>query len=136
MMREKFITMFQNEQRWEEYQTDDAELILVAYGISSRVCKTTVREARKRGMKLGLIRPISVWPYPRKAFENIPPHVKSYVSVEMSLSSQMGEDILLACRHERPLYGYLTAEEVPTPEGVIAYCEKIFNGEVEPMEVV
>lgn len=136
MMREKFITMFQNEQRWEEYQTDDAELILVAYGISSRVCKTTVREARKRGMKLGLIRPISVWPYPRKAFENIPPHVKGYVSVEMSLSSQMGEDILLACRHERPLYGYLTAEEVPTPEGVIAYCEKIFNGEVEPMEVV
>ena len=54
----------------------------------------------------------------------------------MSLSSQMGEDILLACKHQRPLYGYLTAEDVPEPEGLIEYCEKILAGEIEAMEVL
>ena len=52
--------------------TEDAELILVAYGISSRICKSAVRRAREAGMKLGLIRPITAWPYPKKAFENLP----------------------------------------------------------------
>lgn len=136
MMREKFKTMFDTEQRWEEVETEDAELVLVAYGISARVCKTAVRQARAQGMKLGLIRPISVWPYPRKAFADIPDHVKGYVTVEMSLSSQMGEDVLLACKHQRPLYGYLTAVEVPTAEGIINYCRQILAGEIEPMEVL
>lgn len=136
MMREKFKTMFEQEQRFEAVMTEDAQLILVAYGISSRVCKTAVRQARARGLKLGLIRPISVWPYPRAAFARIPDCVKGYVTVEMSLSSQMGEDVLLACRHQRPLYGYLTAAEVPTAEGLIAYCEKILAGEILPMEVL
>lgn len=136
IMRNKFATMFNEEQRWEEIMTDDAELILVAYGISARVCKSAVRAARKQGMKLGLIRPISVWPYPRKAFENIPDHMRGYVTVEMSISTQMGEDILLACKHRRPLYGHLTAVKVPTAEGIISYCKEVLAGNVEPTEVL
>lgn len=136
IMKNKFTAMFQDEQRWEEIMTEDAELILVAYGISARACKSAVREARKQGMKLGLIRPISVWPYPRKAFENIPDHMKGYVTVEMSISSQMGEDILLACKHQRPLYGHLTAVRVPTTEGILSYCKEVLAGNVEPMEVL
>jgi 2-oxoglutarate ferredoxin oxidoreductase subunit alpha len=133
---EKFVTMFENEQRWEEVEIADAELVLVAYGISSRVCKSAVREARKKGLKIGLLRPVSVWPYPRKAFEKMPSCVKGFVSVEMSLSSQMGEDILLACKHSKPLYGHLTALRVPTAEGIIENCKQILAGKVGPMEVL
>lgn len=135
-MRDKITTMFNEEQRWEEFMAEDAELVLVAYGISSRVCRSAVRQARKEGMKLGLIRPITVWPYPRKAFANIPDSVKGYVSVEMSLTSQMGEDIILATHNDRPLYGYLTTKDLPTVEGIIAYCSDILAGKIEPMEVL
>lgn len=136
LMKDKFTTMFENEQRWEEVRIDDAELVLVAYGISSRVCKSAVRQARKDGLKLGLLRPISVWPYPRKAFEKMPASVKGYVTVEMSLSSQMGEDVLLACKHSKPLYGHLTAVRVPTAEGIIENCKQILAGKVRPLEVL
>lgn len=136
MMLEKFETMFNDEQRWESFMVEDAELVLVAYGISSRVCRNAVRQARSSGIKLGLIRPITVWPYPRKAFSNLPESVKGLVSVEMSLTSQMGEDILLATRHEKPLYGYLTSKELPTAEGIIDYCKEILSGNIRPMEVL
>ena len=136
LMRDKFKEMHDNEQRWESFQGEDAELVLVAYGISSRVCRSAVRQARKEGLKLGLIRPITVWPYPQKAFENVPASVKAYVSVEMSISSQMGEDILIASKNNRPLYGYLTSKDLPTVEGIIDYCREILAGNVQPMEVL
>ena len=136
LMRDKFKEMHDNEQRWESFQVEDAELVLVAYGISSRVCRSAVRQARKEGLKLGLIRPITVWPYPQKAFENVPSSVKAYVSVEMSLSSQMGEDILVASKNDRPLYGYLTSKDLPTVEGILEYCRDILAGNVQPMEVL
>lgn len=135
-MKDKMETMFHDEQRWEEFMVEDAELVLVAYGISSRVCRSAVRQARKEGMKLGLIRPITVWPYPRKAFENVPASVRAYVSVEMSITSQMGEDIILASKNDRPLYGYLTSKDLPTVEGIIEYCSEILSGNVRPMEVI
>ena len=135
-MREKIETMYREEQRWESFMTEDAELVLVAYGISSRVCRTAVRQARKNGVKLGLIRPITVWPYPRKAFEAMPESVKGYVSVEMSLTSQMGEDILIATKYSKPLYGYLTSKDLPTAEGIIDYCKEVMEGRIQPMEVL
>ena len=135
-MRDKIETMYREEQRWESFMTEDAELVLVAYGISSRGCRTAVRQARRNGMKLGLIRPISVWPYPRKAFEAMPESVKGYVSVEMSLTSQMGEDILIATKYSKPLYGYLTSKDLPTAEGIIDYCKEVMEGRIQPMEVL
>ena len=135
-MRTKFKTMHDNEQRWEEFMTEDAEIVLVAYGISSRVCKSAVRQARKEGLKLGLIRPITVWPYPVKAFEKLGECTKALVTVEMSLSSQMGEDILLSTRYAKPLYAYLTSKDLPTAEGILSFCRNVMNGEVQPMEVL
>lgn len=136
MMLNKFKTMFSEEQRWESVMTDDAELILVAYGISSRVCKTAVREARTAGIKLGLIRPITVWPFPRKAFENLPESVKGFVTVEMSISSQMGEDIMMAARNSKPLYGCLTNVNIPKAKEIVDFCLDVLAGKVEPMEVI
>jgi 2-oxoglutarate ferredoxin oxidoreductase subunit alpha len=135
-LRDKFQRMHDDEQRWEKFMVDDAELVLVAYGISSRVCKTAVRQARKEGFKLGLIRPISVWPFPEKAFENLPDSVKGYVTVEMSLTSQMGQDVLLATRSSKPLYAYLTTLNLPTAEGILEFCRGIVAGQIQPMEVL
>ena len=134
-MRNKFKTMYENEQRWEEFQTDDAEIVLVAIGISSRVCKSAVRQARKEGFKLGLLRPITVWPFPRKAFEKMPKSVEAYVTVEMSMSSQMGEDVLLAMKHQKPFYSYLTTKYIPKAEDIVNFCKDIKAGKVQQTEV-
>lgn len=135
MMRARFIEMHEQEQRWEEFMTEDAELILVAYGISSRVCKSAVRRAREQGIQIGLIRPISVWPYPKKAFENLPEGLKGLVTVEMSLSAQMGQDVLLATEFKVPLYGYLTSKYVPTTQGIVDYCTSVLMGHEKELEV-
>ena len=136
MMRKKFVTMHDEEQRWEEFMTEDAQLIFVAYGISSRVCKSAVRYAREEGIKLGLIRPISVWPYPEKAFSNLPESCKGLVTVEMSLSSQMGPDVRLATKFSIPLYGYLTSKYVPKATELVKYCKNILAGNEKELEVL
>lgn len=136
MMRKKFVTMHDNEQRWEEFNTEDAELILVAYGISSRICKSAVRYAREEGIKLGLIRPISVWPYPEKAFENLPKQLKGLVTVEMSLSAQMGQDLMLATKCNIPIYGYLTSKYVPKAADIVEYCKNVLAGKEKELGVL
>lgn len=135
MTRDKFKTMHDNEQQWEEFMTEDAELILVAIGISSRICKSAVRRAREQGIQLGLIRPVSVWPFPEKAFGNLPAGLKGLVTVEMSLSAQMGQDIRLATKFSVPLYGYLTSKYVPTAEGLVEYCKRVLDGKETQVEV-
>ncbi len=136
MMRDKFRTMHENEQRWEEFMIEDAELILVAIGISSRVCKSAVRRARENGVKLGLIRPISVWPFPEKAFKNLPASCKALASVEMSLSAQMGQDVMMASRCKLPVYSYLTTKYIPTTQGIVDFCNDVLAGKAAEMEVL
>ena len=135
MVQTKFKEMHDNEQRWEEFMVDDADLVLVAYGISSRICKSAVRRARSQGLKLGLIRLISAWPYPEKAFKNLPSSVKALVSVEMSLSAQMGQDVCLATRFTLPVYAYLTSKYVPKTQGIVDYCKRVLEGKEKELEV-
>ncbi len=136
MMQKKFKDMHDSEQRWENFMTDDAEMILAAIGISSRVCKSAVRRARENGVKLGLIRPISVWPFPEKAFQNLPASVKCLATVEMSLSAQMGQDVLLANRCKLPVYSYLTTKHIPTTQGIVDFCNDVLAGKAAEMEVI
>lgn len=133
---EKYETIMENEQRWEEYEVEDAEIILVAYGVSSRVCKTAVRQARANGMKIGLIRPITLWPYPRKAFENLPKDLKGFMAVEMSITGQMIEDICLATKSAYPVYGHCTAIDIPRAEDIVAKCQDILNGKLKSKEAL
>ncbi len=135
MQMAKYKAMVENEQRWESIEVDDAEIVLVAYGISSRVCKTAVREARQAGIKLGLIRPITVWPFPRKAFEALPDTVKAYVTVEMTIATQLGLDVELASKRNHPMYSYCTGVEIPTTDGVIDFCKDVLAGKIQPTEV-
>ena len=89
----------ETEARYEEYRMDDAEIALVAFGIAARVSKNAVDEARRQGIKVGLIRPITLWPFPKAPFTKALTHVKSMISVELSMG-QMIEDVKLAtdCR--------------------------------------
>lgn len=102
-LKGKYDRIVENEQRWESIQTEDAEVVLVSYGISSRICEEVVSIARAKGQKVGLIRPITLYPFPVKAFENLK-MVKAFASVEMSCLSQMIEDVALTVRGRAPVY--------------------------------
>ncbi len=116
----KYEAVTANEQRWESYMADDAEVIAVAFGISSRIAKEAVRLARAQGFKLGLIRPITLWPYPTKAFEALSPNLKGFVCVEMNILGQMVDDLTLATENKYPIESYGTFFDVPDPEVIIA----------------
>lgn len=118
-LREKYAQIEANEQRWESVCTEDAEIVLVAYGISSRVSKEAVKVARRRGMKLGLIRPITLWPYPKKAFDALGEQVKGFLCVEMSILGQMRDDVVLACGNRRPVEDYGEFANVPSVDVIL-----------------
>ena len=127
-LREKYRQITENEQRWENIDVKDAEVVLVAYGISSRVCKEAVKNARAQGIKLGLIRPKMITPFPVKAFEEISPDCKGIEIVEMSIKGQMTDDVALATRCKYPIYGYFTSFEVPESDKVIEIAKDILAG--------
>lgn len=115
-LNRKYNDIIKNEQRWEEYQTDDADYLLVGFGTCGRIAKSAVQMARKEGIKLGLIRPISLWPFPTKAFER---DVKAYLTIELSLG-QMVEDVRLAVKNQTPVEFYgRQGGMVPTPEELV-----------------
>ena len=130
-MGAKYKAMKEAEQRWENIEVSDADVVCVAYGISSRVCKEAVRKARAKGIKLGLIRLITAWPFPEKAFAEINPDCKGLLAVEMSIKGQMVPDIKLATKCNMPVYGYFSLDVVPDADVVVETAEKIIAGTCE-----
>ena len=105
----------------EKYYTDDAEIIAVGYGIVARILKRVVQRVRKMGVKLGLLRPISLWPFPTQILANLAlqPQVRGFFVVELS-TGQMVEDVRLAIQATKPTYFYnRVGGMVPTTEEVI-----------------
>jgi len=100
-LQEKYRKL-KKEARHEEISCDDAEYLLVAYGSSARVCLKTVELARDKGLKVGLLRPITLYPYPSEAIMALTPHLKGILSVEMN-AGQMIEDVLLAVENKVPV---------------------------------
>ncbi len=98
----KYEQIEKNEALCEEYMTDDADICIVAFGIAARVAKNAITEARSRGIKVGMIRPITLWPFPKQAFEKAEKHVSTFISVELSMG-QMIEDVLLATKCRKPV---------------------------------
>ena len=99
---ERYKTIEENEVMFEEYMVDDAEIVLAAFGIAARVSKNAVDEARKMGIKVGLIRPITLWPFPYGAFKKAAEHAKAFLSVELNMG-QMIEDVRLAVEGKAPV---------------------------------
>ena len=93
--QEKYRKIQENEVRYEEIMCDDAEYLLVAFGSSARICQKVVEIARHEGIKLGLLRPITLWPFPEKAIASYADKVKGMLSVELN-AGQMVEDVRLA----------------------------------------
>ncbi|MGI6227182.1 MAG: 3-methyl-2-oxobutanoate dehydrogenase subunit VorB [Peptococcales bacterium] len=126
-LADKFREMKAKEQRAEIYLTEDAEILLAAYGTSARVCKKAIDMAREEGIKVGLFRPISLWPFPVVLLQKQLSGIKGILTVEMSLG-QMVEDVRLAVNGKVPVDFYgRTGGMVPTPraifEKIIAFRE-------------
>lgn len=112
---------------YEEINCDDADYILVAYGSSARICRKAIEIAREQGIKVGLLRPITLWPYPTQAIKDLIPNVKGFMAVEMS-AGQMVEDVRLAVEGERKVefYGRLGGI-IPTPDEIVNALKSKFN---------
>ena len=121
---ERYAKIEAEEQMAEEYMTDDADIILVAYGVAARVCRNAIKAARAKGPKVGLIRPITLWPFPKKVLSAAADKAKAFISVELSMG-QMIEDIELATRCRRPvLLCNRTGGMIPTPAEVLAKIDE------------
>jgi pyruvate/2-oxoacid:ferredoxin oxidoreductase alpha subunit len=101
----KYREIMANEVMYEEYQTDDADLVVVAYGVVSRIVYSTIDKARAEGMKVGLLRPITIWPFPTAVIAAMAPRVKAFLAVELS-TGQMVEDVKLAVEGRAPVHFY------------------------------
>ncbi len=126
ILQAKYQKIRENEARFEEYQLDDAEEVIMAYGVTSRICKKVVDLARAEGIKLGLLRPITLWPFPTEKVNELceSDRVKFLMSVEMSVG-QMVEDIKLISNGRRPVHYYgRTGGIIPTPEEILAYIRE------------
>ena len=121
---ERYALIEKEEVMYEEFMMDDAEYCVVAYGIASRVSKNAVLKARAEGVKVGLIRPITLWPFPADALKKASDKVKAFVTVELSMG-QMIEDVRLAIECKKPVVlCNRTGGMIPTPEEVL---ESIIN---------
>ena len=126
---EKYKLVEENEPMWEEYMMEDAEYCVVAFGIASRVAKNAVVAARAEGIKVGLIRPITLWPFPKKAMEAAAEKVKGFISVELNMG-QMIEDIKLYTQCKRPVaLCNRSGGMIPSPDQVLESIRKAQKGE-------
>lgn len=127
-LRAKYAEMEETEQRWESYMVEDAEVVLVAYGISSRISKEAVEVAREQGIKLGLIRPITLWPFPVKAFDECKA-AKALMTVEINILGQMTDDVRLAVKNRLPVDFYGTFFGLPETDEIIAKAKSLLEKE-------
>ena len=125
---ERYRQAEETEVMYEEYMMDDAEVCVMAFGIAARVSKNAVVAARKQGIKAGLLRPITLWPFPKKAVAAAATHCKGFVSVELSMG-QMIEDIQLACQCKVPVALCNRAGGmIPSPEQVLESIKEMAGG--------
>jgi pyruvate/2-oxoacid:ferredoxin oxidoreductase alpha subunit len=123
-MEAKYIRAQQTETRWEEYRTEDADLLVVGFGIVSRVLRSAVDEARQQGIKVGLFRPISLWPFPSKELVAAASRVEKLLVAELS-NGQMVEDVRLALEGRKPIEFYgRVGGNVPSVEELVAKIEE------------
>lgn len=126
-LQEKYRTIEANEVRFENVGCDDADYLLMAFGSSARICQKAIEIAAEQGIKLGLLRPITLWPFCTEEIKRQLSHVKGILSVEFN-AGQMVEDIRLAVEGKVPVahFGRMGGI-VPTPEEVVEAVKSNFN---------
>lgn len=122
---ERYAILEEKEVKYEEYMTDDADIVLVAFGITARICKSAINELREAGIKVGLLRPITLWPFPKKVLGELADKTKAFLSVEMSMG-QMVDDVRLAVNGKKPVHFFgRTGGVIPSVEEVTAEVKKL-----------
>ncbi len=125
-LHQKYERIKQEETRFETIGIEDAEYVIVAYGTMARICRSAIEMLAEQGIKVGMIRPISLWPFPKKAFDLIPNSSKGVLCAEMSMG-QMLDDVLISNKNKFPVAFYgRTGGMVPEPEEIV---EAIMNFE-------
>lgn len=116
---ERYETIQKNEIRFEEFMIDDADIIIVSYGITARIAKTAIKAARDEGIKVGLLRPITLSPFPAEKLAQLAENAKAFLSVEMNMG-QMVNDVKVAIDCKRPVKHFgRTGGVIPTPEEIL-----------------
>ena len=117
-----------NEKQWEAYKTEDADIVITAFGTVARIAKTAADELRAEGVKVGLFRPITVWPYPYEALNEACAGAKAVLDVELN-EGQMLQDVKLALNGSKPVdfFGHL-GSEMPTVDEVKAKIMSMKEG--------
>lgn len=122
---ERYEVVKQNEQMWQEYRTDDADYVVVAFGASSRVSMSAVDTAREQGIKVGLLRPITLFPFPTIPLKKLAETAQKFLCVEMNMG-QMVDDVRLAIECKRPVEFFgRTGGIIPTPTEVLEQIKKL-----------
>jgi 2-oxoglutarate ferredoxin oxidoreductase subunit alpha len=120
----KYAEVERTEIRYEEFETADAEVVIVAYGIVSRVVRSAVELLRREGIKAGMVRPITLWPYPKAVLRRLADQATFFLACEMSMG-QMVEDVQLSVEGLRPVHFFgRTGGNVPTPAEVVAQVKQ------------
>jgi 2-oxoglutarate ferredoxin oxidoreductase subunit alpha len=132
-LQAKFATICEREVRWAGEQLDDAEIAIVAYGTAARVARSAIERARGEGLRLGLFRPVTLWPFPSRELASIAPRLRAIVVVELS-AGQMVEDVRLAVGSRTAIFLHgRTGGMVPTPGEVVAATQQAW-GMTEPVK--
>lgn len=127
----RYEVIEKDEPLYESYMMEDAEYCVVAFGIAARVSRNAVDAAREKGIRVGMIRPITLWPFPKKAIADAAKQVKTFLSVELSMG-QMIEDIELAMKCTKPVkLVNRVGGMIPSPEQVLGSIEEIAGGEAK-----
>ena len=130
ILQDKVQAMENQEVRWEEQETADCELLIAAYGTPSRIAMTAVSQLREKGIKAGLFRPITLWPFPYQALGHLArqDRVKAVLTVEMSLG-QMVDDVRLAVGDAKPVSFFGRAGgSIPTVAQIVEAAEAAWKG--------
>lgn len=124
----KYAEMKEKETRYEAYNMENPEVVLVAYGTTSRIVKNAIKALKEEGINAGLIRPITLWPFPEKAFVEIPESAKGICVVEMSCG-QMIDDVKIANNGRLPVeFHGRSGGMIPTPQGIIDKVKEMVGG--------
>jgi 2-oxoglutarate ferredoxin oxidoreductase subunit alpha len=138
-LQEKFHLIEAEECRWEEHLTEDAEYLLVAFGLSARISHKVVELARERGLAVGLLRPRTLWPFPKAPLAALAKQVRLMLTVELN-AGQMVEDVQLAVAGRVPVahYGRMGGI-IPAPEEVLEHLLHLIKSSdkaAQPLEVI
>jgi len=125
----KYSSLKEKETRWEDFETEDAEILVAAFGSAARIAKTAVAMAREQGLKAGLLRPVTLFPFPEKAFFKATGKCKKVLVIELN-TGQMLEDVKLSVARDADVFFYGRPSgtgSLPTPEELLVQINKYYS---------